>query len=102
MEYDPYKFGLDNAYSGAGDVVPRWVGPKLAEFDECDNFSLSFFAPYMTVTDQMKAKWRKCLDKMNPELYKVLLELYGESPENPDGSGGLVLKPELMVIWSTS
>ena len=102
MERDPAHIGLDYAYSGSGDVVPMWVGKELFRFDECDNFPLSLLAPFMNVTPEMEAGWKDCIDKLDPDLYNILLGIYGENPEHPDGSGGLQLRPEVMIVWSTS
>jgi len=98
---NPENIGITTDYSGNGER-PMWFGIKLCEFDECQTIRLDEIAKYNNPTDEIKQKWAKKVENLDPELHKILIDHFGRSNPVPDGSGGHSLRPEVLIIWSSS
>ena len=101
FEDEPTSLGFENSYSGNGEM-PLWLGVLLDEFDECNNYRITKITKWANPSEETKQKWEKAVAALEPEVYKALLASFGEEPQSPDGSGGLTLRPEMLIIWGSS
>jgi len=79
---EPEDLGFTVLYSSSADETPGYLGVRLVEFDELENFPLSKLT--VQPTAKQRAAVQNKVDKLPPKIKKVLA------------------KVGLWVIWSTS